>query len=81
MYEQGLGVGCNLSLAFELYRRSAESGEFLAQIQTARMYRLGRGIQTDREAAREWYIRAMTRADSVDAAELVKEARDFLSGD
>jgi uncharacterized protein len=64
LYEQGLGVPRNKTLAFDWRIKAAERGELEAQLDVARMYQEGTGVGKDIDEAICWYRRAATEGSA-----------------
>lgn len=67
----------NLQEALPLYEQAAEAGEFLAQVELARMYARGVGVATNPEMARKWYTAAAVQEASVGDCEELREAKAY----
>jgi TPR repeat protein len=78
MYRRGLATEVNLEEAFRLYKSAAKKGEFMAQIELARMYSSGGEIERDDAMARQWYASAMEQVASVGDCPEIDEAKAFL---
>jgi serine/threonine protein kinase/TPR repeat protein len=58
LYIYGQGVPKNEHKAFALFRDGAEKGNALCMLFYAMCFEGGVGVEKDREAARQWYVRA-----------------------
>ncbi|WP_339735350.1 hypothetical protein [uncultured Gimesia sp.] len=58
IYDMGLGVEKNFSVAVKWYRRAAEQGYARAQYALGRNYMAGEGVAQDKAAAIKWYRKA-----------------------
>ncbi len=58
MLTLGQGVTRDDSVALTLFHQAADKGSANAQDSLGWMYERGRGVQMDREMAREWYRKA-----------------------
>jgi len=71
IFERGIGVDENQSLAAQWFEKSAEQGHVDAQYNIAIMYAAGRGVDTDEGKAMMWLAKAAKQKD--------KEARRLLN--
>jgi TPR repeat protein len=78
MYAEGLGTAKNLPEAVRLYEKAAEAGEFVAQIELARIYARGVYVPANPEAARKWYAAAAAQETSVGHCEELQEAKAYI---
>lgn len=58
MYNQGLGVRQDYTLARQWYEKAASQGHAKAQVNLGMMYEGGLGVRQDLGAAKEWYGKA-----------------------
>ncbi|KAG9290463.1 hypothetical protein G9A89_002438 [Geosiphon pyriformis] len=58
LYCQGIGTEEKHELAFDLYKKTAQAGDFLAQIELGLCYENGTGTKVDNIAAFDWYQKA-----------------------
>ncbi len=58
IYEKGLGVAPDYTLAAEWYRRAAEQGFERAMLNLGQLHELGRGVERDAGEALAWYRKA-----------------------
>jgi TPR repeat protein len=72
MYAEGVGTAKNLPEAVRLYEKAAEAGEFVAQVERARIYARGVHVLANAEAARKWYAAAAPQKTSVGNCEKLK---------
>lgn len=63
MYEHGIGVDKDESVALGWYRKSAEQANALAQFNLGVLYENGRGTAVDFAQANEWYRKASVQGD------------------
>ena len=68
---------CPRLSAIRLYEGAAEAGEFMAQIQLARMNARGVGVPADPDVARKWYAAAAAQEASVGDCEELQEAKAY----
>ena len=61
LYYRGNGVAKDAGRAFELFRRSAISGDIRDQYSVGRLYERGVGVEASRELAIEWHKRAANK--------------------
>lgn len=64
LYEQGLGLPRNQTLAFDWRIKAANRGELAAQLDVAKMYQEGTGVGKDIDEAIHWYRRAETEGSA-----------------
>lgn len=70
IYERGIGVEANQTLAANWFEKSAQQGYVDAQYNIAIMYASGRGVEADEGAAMKWLALAAKQKD--------KESRKLL---
>lgn len=58
MYERGMGVAQNYSVAMQWYRRAAEAGLAEAQLNIGLLYYYGYGVATNQREAVSWFRQA-----------------------
>ncbi len=75
-YLGALGVPQDKALAFELFRKSAETGIYFSQAMLAKCYRLGEGTAADPEKAAYWDGKARAQKAIMDS----RKYRDQLAG-
>ena len=78
MHLEGLGIPKNGPEALRLLHAAAEAGEFLAQIELARIYSRGEQVAPDPEAALKWYSAALAHQGRVEDGEEMREARRYV---
>lgn len=78
MYAHGLGITRDLPKAIDLYKRAAEAGEFLAQVELGRLYSRGEEVPLDDKAALKWYSMAAAQQSSVENCAELREAIAFM---
>lgn len=64
LYQNGSGVGKNLTLAFSYMKKAADAGYVKAFRPLGEMYHGGRGVQKDRSVAEYWYKKAADNGDA-----------------
>jgi TPR repeat protein len=74
MYDEGAGVGQDLSCAADWYRKAAEQGFVDAQTNLALMYLNGQGVARDYAEAGRWFRRAAEQGDAEAIACLARYA-------
>jgi len=65
--------------AVRLYEGAAEAGEFVAQVELARIYARGVHVPANPEAARKWYAVAAAPKTSVGNCEKFEEAMAYVT--
>lgn len=63
IYEKGLGIEADYSIAAEWYRRAAEQGHSRAQINLGYLFEGGLGVKRDLTTAMNWYRKASGLTD------------------
>jgi hypothetical protein len=63
MYERGEGVRRDLEQAAKWYRKAAEQGDVIAQVNLGAFYEQGRGVDQDLDEAEKWYRKAAAQGD------------------
>lgn len=63
-YEKGFGVTQNYAKAEELYRKSANLGNIVAQNNLGNFYYYGKGVSQDYYEAKKWYLKAAEQGDA-----------------
>jgi hypothetical protein len=77
IYEKGLGVAPDYTLAAAWYRRAADRGYARAQINLGHLYEEGLGVERDPKTALDWYRKAsgFSQALVLDAGTLTDQSR------
>jgi TPR repeat protein len=70
MHRAGQGVKQNDRQAATYFRRAADAGDLLSQINLGELYEAGRGIRRNYPAAADWYRRAADQGSAVAMARL-----------
>jgi len=71
MYQRGLEVECNGSIAFDYFNKSADGGNIYGIYEVARHYDYGIGCRKDSEKADDYYRKAYTHF-----VRMIKESED-----
>ena len=71
-YENGLGVGKDVTKAFTFYEKAANLGYIKAEVEVGKAYASGRGLLRDVEKAKIYLGRAAEKGDRI-AARLLRE--------
>ena len=71
LYEDGLVLKRDYSMAVKWYRAAAEQGHPSAQTNLGSMYAGGRGVDTNKEAAIKWFLKAANQGDLVAKRNLI----------
>ena len=79
MCAEGVGTAKKLPEAVRLYEKVAEAGEFVAQVELARIYARGVHVPANAEAARKWYAAAAPQKTSVGNCEKLEEAMAYVT--
>lgn len=74
IYNQGIGIEQNLSVAAQWFEKSAQQGHVDAQYNIGLMYAIGKGVKEDRSTAILWLERAADQGDD-DAVKLLSELK------
>ena len=61
MYEHAIGLKQDYFEAVKWYRKAAEQGDEGAQTQLGFAYALGRGVQPNKELAKQWFSKACNK--------------------
>ncbi|MGH8730885.1 MAG: tetratricopeptide repeat protein, partial [Burkholderiales bacterium] len=64
LYENGLGVEQNLTMAMTWYQSAAEQGERMAMYNIGLLYEAGKGVDRDDAAALNWFRKAADKGDA-----------------
>jgi uncharacterized protein len=75
MYSHGLGVDADLNVASRLAESAAQAGEFLAQVEFARICLR----RNDRDSALQWFQAAAAQAENLEDCEELQEARAYIA--
>ncbi len=81
IYERGIGIEQNQSLAAQWFEKSAQQGYVDAQYNIAIMYASGRGVAADEGLAMMWLARAAKQKDVESRKLLLKIIDGELDGD
>lgn len=76
IYEQGMGVEQNKTIAAQWFEKSAQQGHVDAQYNTGLAYALGKGVKADQSMAMLWLQRAADQGDDDAQKLLVKIQQD-----
>jgi len=72
----GRGVSQNDEEAAGWYRKAAEAGDPLGEFMLAQMYRDGRGVKKDYQAAYKWFAIAVANGNEIDGRKYLKDKLD-----